>query len=136
MSLVVAFALAGRVDLDLSTEPIGTGGDGVRFSCAISAKLQEIRDCSVCAYAGSFPAPLPRLRRPEPEMERGPSGPATFISGTESDYIHQPPFFQNFSMEPGTIEDSRERGPGIFGDSVRPHFSGGRDQSPSPAANI
>src|ERR1043166_1494961 len=36
-----------------------------------------------------------------------------------SDYIHEPPFFQNFSMEPGHIEEIRgARVLGIFGDSV------------------
>jgi aconitate hydratase len=37
----------------------------------------------------------------------------------KSDYIHEPPFFQNFSMEPGHIEEIRgARALGIFGDSV------------------
>src|SRR4030095_6431684 len=37
----------------------------------------------------------------------------------KSDYIHEPPFFQNFSLEPGRIEEIRgARALGIFGDSV------------------
>ena len=38
---------------------------------------------------------------------------------TNSDYIHEPPFFRDFSMEPGKIADIRNaRALGIFGDSV------------------
>jgi aconitate hydratase len=48
----------------------------------------------------------------------------------KSDYIHEPPFFQNFSMEPGHIEEIRDaRALGIFGDTVTTdHISCGSDQ--------
>src|SRR5207247_7031118 len=37
----------------------------------------------------------------------------------KSDYIHEPPFFQNFTMEPGHIMEIRgARALGIFGDSI------------------
>jgi aconitate hydratase len=54
----------------------------------------------------------------------------------KSDYIHEPPFFQNFSMEPGQIEEIRDaRALGIFGDSVTTdHISpAGAIKATSPA---
>ncbi len=54
----------------------------------------------------------------------------------KSDYIHQPPFFENFSMEPGRIEEIRGARPlGIFGDSVTTdHISpAGAIKATSPA---
>ena len=49
----------------------------------------------------------------------------------KSDYIHEPPFFKDFSMEVGEIEDIRGRArPRNFRrlSYDRPHFAGGRDQ--------
>ena len=54
----------------------------------------------------------------------------------KSDYIHEPPFFENFSMEPGHIEEIRgARALGIFGDSVTTdHISpAGAIKATSPA---
>jgi aconitate hydratase len=54
----------------------------------------------------------------------------------KSDYIHDPPFFADFTMEPGTIENIRDARPlGIFGDSVTTdHISpAGAIKASSPA---
>src|SRR5205807_3985165 len=54
----------------------------------------------------------------------------------KSDYIHEPPFFENFSMEPGHVEEIRgARALGIFGDSVTTdHISpAGAIKATSPA---
>src|SRR5207248_8745934 len=54
----------------------------------------------------------------------------------KSDYIHEPPFFENFSMEPGHVEEIRNaRALGIFGDSVTTdHISpAGAIKATSPA---
>ncbi len=137
--LVVAFALAGRVDLDLSTDPIGKGEDGREiFLRDLWPSLQEIRDAMQSALT---PEVFRRLYRDfagqNPKWNEIPSSTGDIYQWDEkSDYIHQPPFFQNFSMEPGRIEDIRGARPlGIFGDSVTTdHISpAGAIKATSPA---
>jgi len=137
--LVVAFALAGRVDLDLSTDPIGKGDDGREiFLRDLWPSLQEIRDTMQSALT---PEVFRRLYRDfagqNPKWNEIPSSTGDIYQWDEkSDYIHQPPFFENFSMEPGTIEEIRGARPlGIFGDSVTTdHISpAGAIKATSPA---
>ena len=72
--LVVAFALAGRVDIDLTREPLGTGKDGKPvFLKDIWPSLREIRDLMQTALQpGCFPQALPGFRRAKSEVERNP----------------------------------------------------------------
>jgi aconitate hydratase len=137
--LVVAFALAGRVDLDLSTDPIGKGGDGSEiFLRDLWPTLQEIRDAMQSALT---PEVFRRLYRDfagqNPKWNEIPSSTGEIYEWDEkSDYIHKPPFFDNFSMSPGKIEDIRGARPlGIFGDSVTTdHISpAGAIKATSPA---
>ena len=69
--LVVAFALAGRVDIDLTQEPIGKGKDGEDvYLKDIWPTLQEVRDqMQSGAQAGSVPPALSRLRGAESQVE-------------------------------------------------------------------
>jgi aconitate hydratase len=137
--LVVAFALAGRVDLDLSTDPIGKGGDGREiFLRDLWPSLKEIRDTMQSALT---PEVFRRLYRDfagqNPKWNEIPSSTGDIYQWDEkSDYIHKPPFFENFSMEPGRIEEIRGARPlGIFGDSVTTdHISpAGAIKATSPA---
>src|ERR1700730_15191041 len=137
--LVVAFALAGRVDLDLSTEPIGKGADGREvFLRDLWPSLQEIRDTMQSALT---PEVFRRLYRDfagqNPKWNEISSSTGDIYQwNPKSDYIHEPPFFQNFSMEPGNIEEIRgARALGIFGDSVTTdHISpAGAIKATSPA---
>jgi aconitate hydratase len=120
--LVVAFALAGRVDLDLSKDAMGRGSDGREvFLRDLWPTLQEIRDTMQSALT---PEVFRRLYRDfagqNPKWNEIPSSAGEIYEWDEkSDYIHNPPFFQNFSMTPGKIEEIRGARPlGIFGDSV------------------
>jgi aconitate hydratase len=120
--LVVAFALAGRVDLDLSKEPMGKGADGRDvFLRDLWPTLQEIRDTMRSALK---PEVFRRLYRDfagqNPKWNEIPSSTGDIYQwDPKSDYIHEPPFFENFSMAPGKIEEIRgARALGIFGDSV------------------
>jgi len=120
--LVVAFALAGRVDLDLSKEPLGRGGDGKEvYLRDLWPTLGEIRDTMQSALT---PEVFRRLYRDfagqNPKWNEIPSSVGEIYEWDEkSDYIHQPPFFEKFSMAPGNIVDIRGARPlGIFGDSV------------------
>ena len=120
--LVVAFALAGRVHIDLSREPLGKDKDGNKtFLRDLWPSLSEIRDAMQMALA---PETFRRLYRDfadqNPKWNDIPSSTGDIYQWDEkSDYIHEPPFFQNFSMKPGHIEEIRgARALGIFGDTV------------------
>jgi aconitate hydratase len=120
--LVVAFALAGRVHINLSREPLGKDRDGKEvFLRDLWPSLSEIRDAMQTALA---PETFRRLYRDfadqNPKWNDIPSSTGDIYQWDEkSDYIHEPPFFQNFSMEPGHIEEIHGARPlGIFGDSV------------------
>ena len=105
--LVVAFALAGRVDLNLSTDPIGKDRDGADvFLREIWPSLDEVRQAmAIGAQAGDVSAALRRFCRAEPEVERDSVHRRRHLrlGREESDYIQEPPFFLDFSMEPGHI---------------------------------
>jgi aconitate hydratase len=120
--LVVAFALAGRVDIDLSKEPIGKDKDGNDvYLRDLWPSLQEVRDTLRSALT---PEVFRRLYKDfseqNPKWNEIPSSTGEIYEWDEnSDYIHEPPFFKDFSMEAGRIEDIRDARPlGIFGDSV------------------
>ena len=120
--LVVAFALAGRVHIDLSREPLGKDRDGKKvFLQDLWPSLSEIRNAMQTALA---PDTFRRLYRgfadQNPKWNDIPSSTGDVYQWDEkSDYIHEPPFFQDFSKKPGHIEEIRGARPlGIFGDSV------------------
>src|SRR5205809_2420224 len=120
--LVVAFALAGRVHIDLSRDPIGKDKHGNETVLRdLWPTLSEIRDIMQSALA---PETFRQLYREfagqHPKWNEIPSSAGDIYQWDEkSDYIHEPPFFENFSMEPGHIEEIRgARALGIFGDSV------------------
>src|SRR5438876_510215 len=120
--LVVAFALAGRVDLDLTKEPIGKDKDGKEtFLRDLGPSLKEVRDAMQSALT---PEVFRRLYRDfvnqNPKWNEIPSSTGDIYQVDEkSDYIHEPPFFKDFSMEAGKIEKMvGARALGIFGDSV------------------
>ena len=137
--LVVAFALAGRVDIDLSREPLGKDKHGKEtFLRDLWPNLSEIRHTMQSALR---PETFRKLYRDfgdqNPKWNEIPSSTGEIYQWDEkSDYIHEPPFFENFSMEPGHIEEIRgARALGIFGDSVTTdHISpAGAIKATSPA---
>src|SRR5213596_1159435 len=137
--LVVAFALAGRVHINLSREPLGKGRNGKEiFLRDLWPSLSEIRDAMQRALA---PETFRKLYRDfadqNPKWNKIPSSAGDVYQWDEkSDYIHEPPFFENFSMQPGQIEEIRgARALGIFGDSVTTdHISpAGAIKATSPA---
>ncbi|MDQ6626558.1 MAG: aconitate hydratase [Verrucomicrobiota bacterium] len=137
--LVVAFALAGRVDIDLSKDPLGKDRDGHDvYLRDLWPSLQEIRDTLRTALT---PEVFQRLYRDfsaqNPKWNEIPSSTGEIYEwNEESDYIHEPPFFNDFGMEAGRIEEIRDaRALGIFGDSVTTdHISpAGAIKATSPA---
>jgi aconitate hydratase len=120
--LVVAFALAGRVHIDLSRDPLGRDKNGKEtFLRDLWPTLSEIRATMQSALA---PETFRKFYRDfadqNPKWNEIPASTGGVYQWDEkSDYIHEPPFFKKFSMEPGHIEEIRgARALGIFGDSI------------------
>ncbi|MGB8342159.1 MAG: aconitate hydratase [Chthoniobacterales bacterium] len=120
--LVVAFALAGRVDLDLARDPLGQDREGHDvFLKDLWPSLGEIRQVMQSALTPEVFRKLYRdFADQNPKWNEIRSSTGEIYQWDEkSDYIHEPPFFADFSMAVGKIEDIREARPlGIFGDSV------------------
>jgi aconitate hydratase A / 2-methylisocitrate dehydratase len=120
--LVVAFALAGRVDLNLSTDSLGKDRDGKEvYLRDLWPSLQEIRDALKSALTPDVFRQLYRdFSAQNPKWNEIPSSVGEIYEWDEnSDYIHEPPFFTDFGMAAGKIEDILNARPlGIFGDSV------------------
>ncbi len=120
--LVVAFALAGRVDIDLTTEPLGVGADGKPvFLADIWPSQDEIRDLMQAALKPEvFRTLYTDFAAQNPKWNEipAPSG-LVYEWDTASTYIQQPPFFEEFSLTPPPVQGvSAARALGIFGDSV------------------
>jgi aconitate hydratase A / 2-methylisocitrate dehydratase len=137
--LVVAFALAGRVNIDLTKEPLGTGKDGQPvYLRDIWPSLTEVRDL---LFSALDPATYRRLyvafSAENPLWNEIPSSSgAVYEWDPESTYIQEPPFFAQFGMTPGTIGNITGARPlAIFGDSVTTdHISpAGSIKATSPA---
>jgi len=120
--LVVAFAIAGRVDIDLEREPLGSGKDGSPvYLRDIWPSPAEIADTMAASlrpelfrerYASVFAGDQVWQALPVPEGSRYAWDPA-------STYVAEPPFFQNLSAEPGPLQDIRQaRVLAVLGDSV------------------
>jgi aconitate hydratase len=140
--LVVAFALAGRVDINLNTEPLGTGKDGRPVMLKdLWPSLREIRDLMQTALQ---PDVFRRLYKDfaaqNPKWNEIPSTTGNVYEwDRKSTYIQEPPFFENFSMQPGEIHEIKgARALAIFGDSVTTdHISpAGSIKKTSPAGKF
>lgn len=131
--LVVAFALAGRVDIDMSKDPLGKdekGGDV--FLKDIWPTLQEVRDAMQSALKPEvFRNLYTDFASQNPKWNEIPSTTGDVYAWDEaSTYIQLPPFFEGFSLDPGDICEIKGARPlGIFGDSVTTDHI-------SPAGNI
>ena len=120
--LVVAFALAGRVDIDLSKEPIAKDKDGVDvYLKDIWPSLEEIREAMQSSLKPEiFQKLYTGFADQNPKWNEVPSTTGQIYEwDAASTYIQEPPFFLGFGMEAGTITNITGARPmGIFGDSV------------------
>src|ERR671918_93606 len=106
--LVVAYALAGRMDIDLLTEPIGVGSDGEDvFLRDIWPSPEEVRETVAGSigeemfretYADVFTGDETWRGLPVPEGELFAWDPA-------STYVRLPTYFEGMPPEPGAVED-------------------------------
>ena len=100
--LVVAFALAGRVDIDLTQEPLGQGADGKEvYLREIWPSLSEIRDAMAAALSPEvFRRLYSDFAGQNPKWNEIPATAGEVYEWDEkSDYIHDPPYFTGFSLD-------------------------------------
>ncbi|HET9190687.1 MAG TPA: aconitate hydratase AcnA, partial [Rudaea sp.] len=140
--LVVAYALAGTVDIDLTTQPLGKGSDGKDvFLKDIWPTNKEIGDVIARTigpemfkhnYADVFKGDSRWNQIDAPKGER-------YGWDAKSTYIKNPPYFDGMTMQPGRIADIRgARCLGLFGDSITTdHISPAGDiKATSPAGQF
>jgi aconitate hydratase len=119
--LVVAFALAGRVNIDLSKEPIGQGKSGPVYLKDVWPSLDEIRSALKSAVTPEVFQKLYRdFASQNPKWNEIPASTGNVYNwNAESTYIQEPPFFKDFGMKAGAICEIKGARPlAIFGDSV------------------
>ncbi|MFK3847699.1 aconitate hydratase AcnA [Stenotrophomonas sp. NPDC078853] len=131
--LVVAYAIAGTTDIDLTTEPLGTGSDGQPvFLRDIWPSNKEIGDVIAATLGPEM------FKQNYADVFKGDSRWNTIASpdgdlyewDDGSTYIKNPPYFEGMTMQVGTIEDVHgARVMGLFGDSITTDHI-------SPAGNI
>ena len=120
--LVVAYALAGTVDIDLQNAPLGKGKDGQDvYLNDIWPSIKEVADTVDSVVT-------PELFKEEYKNVYNNNEMWNEIDVTDSPlydfdpnstYIQNPTFFQGLSKKPGTIEPLKDlRVMGKFGDSV------------------
>ncbi len=120
--LVVAYALAGRVNIDLTTEPLGQAEDGSDvFLRDLWPSLDEVRDHMQTALQPEvFRKLYSNFADQNPKWNEIPSSVGHAYEWEDaSTYIQEPPFFEGFGMEAGAIAEITGARPlGVFGDSV------------------
>ncbi|WP_242875135.1 aconitate hydratase AcnA [Stenotrophomonas maltophilia] len=131
--LVVAYAIAGTTDIDLTTQPLGTGSDGQPvFLRDIWPSNKEIGDVIAATIGPEM------FKQNYADVFKGDTRWNTIASpdgnlyawSDASTYIKNPPYFDGMTMRTGSIDDVHgARVMGLFGDSITTDHI-------SPAGNI
>jgi aconitate hydratase len=137
--LVIAYALAGTMDFDFATDPLGTDPDGNPvYLSDIWPNPHEIQSTMESAineemftkdYSDVFTGDQRWRSLPTPEGE-------TFAWDDQSTYVRKPPYFEGMTVEPEPVQDiSGARVLALLGDSVTTdHISpAGAIKADSPA---
>ena len=139
--LVVAYALAGRMDLDLTSEPLGEGSDGepvyLRDVWPDPSEVKETIGRSIASemftrnYGGVLEGDATWKAVEVPEGDR--------YTWPDSTYVRRPSFFDGMPAEPppGGADPGRPRaGPARRLDHHRPHLASRRDQEIEPGRTV
>jgi aconitate hydratase len=137
--LVVAYALAGSITIDLTTEPLGTGKDGKPvYLKDIWPSSKEIAKLVRKAVKKSmFKERYGDVFKGDPEWQAiAVEGGLTYQWDTKSTYVQEPPYFADMTMSPAPLTDIEDaRVLGLFLDSITTdHISpAGAIKADSPA---
>ena len=120
--LVVAYALAGTVDINLDSDVIGNDQDGNPvYLKDIWPTQEEVQQHVASGITSSmFTDQYAKIMDASPEWQSVESSTGEIYAWKdESTYIQEPPFFEGFGMEPNQIENLMDLRPlAILGDSV------------------
>ncbi|WP_091447563.1 aconitate hydratase [Actinokineospora iranica] len=120
--LVVAYALAGSMDIDITTEPLGIGSDGQPVHLSdIWPTPQEISDTITAALsAESFASSYSDVFAGDERWQSLPTPTGkTFEWDPESTYVRKPPYFEGMEMSTTPVTDiTGARVLALLGDSV------------------
>jgi aconitate hydratase len=120
--LVVAYALAGTVDIDFEKQPLGAGSDGKPvFLRDVWPTQKEVSDAVAASVKPEmFAKSYGNVFDGNPKWNAIPvAGGERYEWSDASTYIHEPPFFQGLTMEPRPLSDIRgARVLVMVGDSV------------------
>jgi aconitate hydratase len=139
--LVVAFALAGRIDIDMAREPLGkdTKGQDV-FLRDIWPGLEEIRNLMSSAFdSETYQKMYASIGRQNELWNAIPAVTGeTYQWDETSTYVQEPPYFENFQMKPAPVREIKGARPlAIFGDSVTTdHISPAGSIKPTTPAGL
>jgi aconitate hydratase len=136
--LVVAFAIAGRVDVDLDREPLGLGKDGrpvfLRDVWPTFEEVEALRDAATdpAAYRANYASFAANERWNALPVRGG----KLYEWDPASTYIQEPPYFEGFQLTPDAPREIQgARALAIFGDSVTTdHISPAGSIKPSSPA--
>src|SRR5215217_3766499 len=106
--LVVAYALAGSMDIDLTNDPLGTDSDGnevfLRDVWPSASEVEEVVAGAITSemftsdYSDVFAGDERWQSLPTPEGD-------TFAWDPQSTYVRRPPYFDDMPPEPAAVED-------------------------------
>jgi aconitate hydratase len=138
--LVVAYAIAGSVLKDFRKEPIGKSKDGqdvyIGHIWPTSDEIQALMKLAM--DAPTFRRLYSNLAEASPLFKKISAPTGQVYSWPASTYIAEPPFFEGFSMQPGTPSDVKgAKVLGMFGDSVTTdHISPAGSIKPTSPAGL
>jgi aconitate hydratase len=138
--LVVAYALAGRMDVDLTSEPIGTDSEGKNvYLKDIWPTNDEIaKTVAECVKSSMFKARYSDVfKGDENWAQLGVTRSERYNRDPNSEYVKHPPYFENMPASPAPLSDIKNaRALAVFGDSITTdHISpAGNIAKTSPAA--
>ena len=131
--LVVAYAIAGSMAIDLTKDPIGTGSDGKPvFLADIWPSAQEVAETvRKCVTGEMYASRYADVFKGDKHWQNiKVSGGQTYTWDMGSTYVQNPPYFEDMSMTPKPVTDIADaRILGLFGDSITTDHI-------SPAGNI
>ncbi|HEX2293783.1 MAG TPA: aconitate hydratase AcnA [Actinomycetota bacterium] len=119
--LVVAFALAGRADIDMTTEPLGTGADGeLVYLKDLWPAPEEVQEAMAAVTADLFTQEYAKVFDGDEHWKELPSPTGSLYEwDPDSTYVREPPFFVDLGPDPSEPGDVRgARVLCLVGDSV------------------